>query len=162
MFTEWNFTLDKTIYLVLPMSREKTLSVAHIASHTIVLSPSLNDAISQHCNSVHTAFPRQQWMTWLCIKAQQASNPNRDKISLFLSRLHNGSGGKRTTFSHYDWAGIKKTSEIWLQHLREASPLLLGMTCCFLPPLPAACRSASFLTTNRLLLIHRNMAREYA
>lgn len=144
------------------MSCEKTLSGAHTVSHTIILSPSLNDAISPYCNSVRTTFPRQQWMAWLCVRAQQASNPNRDKISLFLSRLNNGSGGKRTTFSHYDWAGIKKPSEIWLQHLQEASPLLLRMTCCFVPPLPVACRSASFLTTNRLLCIHRSMAREYA
>lgn len=122
-----------------PCHVKNTLSGPHTASYIIALSPSLDVAISPYCNSVHTTFPRQRWTAWLCVRAQQASNPNRDKISLFLSRLHNGSGGKRkkkSTFSHYDWAGIKKPSEIWLQHLREASPPLLGMTCRFVPCSP--------------------------
>lgn len=42
--------------------------------------------------SVHSTLPRQQWMAQLCVRARQASNPNGDKISLFLSRLYNGSG----------------------------------------------------------------------
>lgn len=78
------------------------------------LLPSLDVAISPYCNSLHTTFPGQQWMHWLCVGAQRASNPNRDKISLFLSRLHNGSCGggekkkeKKRHFPHCDRAGTK-------------------------------------------------------
>lgn len=77
------------------------------------LLPSLDVAISPYCNSLHTTFPGQQWMHWLCVGAQRASNPNRDKISLFLSRLHNGSCGggrkkkKKRHFPHCDRAVTK-------------------------------------------------------
>lgn len=129
-------------------------------------SASLDVAISPYCNSVHTTFPRQWWMAWLCVRAQQASNPNRDQISLFLSRLRNGSGGgekkKKIDIFPLWLSRHKKPSEIWLQHLREASSAAVGndLTLCSL--LPTACSSASFLTTNRLLRIHRATAREYA
>lgn len=106
------------------------------------LLPSLDVAISPYCNSLHTTFPGQQWMHWLCVGAQRASNPNRDKISLFLSRLHNGSCGegekkrKKETFSTLRSSSYKKPSEFWLPHLQEASPTLLGMTCRFVPRSP--------------------------
>lgn len=76
-----------------PCHVKKTSFEPHTASYIIVLSSNVEAAISLYCNSVHSTFPRQQWMAWLCVRAQQASNPNGDKISLFLSRLHNGSGG---------------------------------------------------------------------
>lgn len=111
------------------------------------LLPSLDVAISPYCNSLHTTFPGQQWMHWMCVGAQRASNPNRDKISLFLSRLHNGSCGgdkKRKTFSTLRSSRYKKPSEFWLQHLQEASPTLLGMTCRFVPCSPRHAAQSHF------------------
>lgn len=125
----------------------------------------LDVAISACCNSVRLTFPRQRWMAWLCVTAQRASNPNRNKISLFLSRLHNGSGGgegekKSTFFSPTAIEQAWKPTEIWLQHLREASALLVGMTRRFVAWSPTARCSASLFTTNRLLCIYRAPVRE--
>lgn len=144
---------------------------AHTVSYSGTPSPSLDVAISPYCNSAHTSFPRQQWMAWLGVRAQQASIPNRDKISLFLSKLHNGSGGERKRkkernrhFSPLRLSRHKTPSEIWLQHLRKASLPLLGMTCRFVPcsPQHAALLHFFFYTPNRLLRIHGTVAAEYA
>lgn len=144
------------------MTRRKTLSGVRTASHNIILSPSLNVTISPYCNSVHATFPRQQRMAWLCVRAQQASNPNRDKISLFLSRLHNGSGGKKNDISPLRLSRHKKTIRNLIAALTGSEPTAVRNDLLLCTLLPAACHSASFLTTNRLLRIHRTMANEYA
>lgn len=147
-----------------PCHVKKTSFEPHTASYIIVLSSNVEAAISLYCNSVHSTFPRQQWMAWLCVRAQQASNPNGDKISLFLSRLHNGSGGggETSTFPHYDWVGIKKPSGNLIAELMGSWPTTVVNDLKLCSLLPTAGRSASFLTTNRLLRIHRAMARQYA
>lgn len=136
----------------------------HTASYIIVLSCNVDAAISLYCNSVHSTFPRQQWMAWLCVRAQQASNPNGDKISLFLSRLNNGSGGGGgdIDISPLRLSRHKKTSGNLIAELMGSWPTAVVNDLKLCSLLPTAGRSASFLTTNRLLRIHRAMARHYA
>lgn len=70
--------------------------------------------------------------------------------------------GETSTFPHYDWVGIKKPSGNLIAELMGSWPTTVVNDLKLCSLLPTAGRSASFLTTNRLLRIHRAMARQYA
>lgn len=60
---------------------------------------------------------------------------------------HVGGGEKKKekeTFSTLRSSRYKKPSEFWLQHLQEASPTLLGMTCRFVPRSPRHAAQSHF------------------
>ena len=99
-------------------------------------------------------------MAWLCAASLNTPPPppkkKGDKISLFLSRLHNGSGGKNRHFPHFDWASVKKkkkkkksTQKIWLWYLWEASLIAVGNDPRLCTALPIYCNAQPhFRTTN--------------
>lgn len=160
MFTERHFGLNFAVHRMPPMSCQKDLGLIHQATPLffhlawmlplalIVILSTLHSPVSGGWSGCVLEHSKHQ--TQIGIKSHYFS------VGCIMGR---GGGGWVNIFllqlsSH---RGEKK-SEIWLQHLREASPSLLGMTWRFLACSPR--HAAQLTTTNRLLRIHRTVARE--